>query len=87
MGTPMRTCRLCGCEKAETDFRKLTARAGGGYSGICKACEAAKRAQTRRKAHSNSNPLLVQFTPRDLIEELKIRGYKGVLTIERKIQL
>ena len=39
------------------------------------------------KPFNGGNPDLAQFTPRELIEELKARGYKGKLTIEREIVL
>lgn len=34
-----------------------------------------------------SNPELAKFTPRQLIEELKARGYSGELHITQKIKL
>lgn len=33
------------------------------------------------------NPLLAQFKPRELIEELRYRGYKGTLEYTHKITL
>lgn len=37
------------------------------------------------KPINGGNPDLASFTPRELIEELKARGYKGKLVIEREI--
>lgn len=34
-----------------------------------------------------ANPGLAKFKPRELIEELKARGYKGTLTYEQVITL
>lgn len=34
-----------------------------------------------------TNPDLAKFKPRELIEELKARGYKGTLTYEQVIRL
>lgn len=34
-----------------------------------------------------TNPDLAKFKPRELIEELKARGYKGMLTYEQVITL
>lgn len=34
-----------------------------------------------------TNPDLAKFKPRELIEELKARGYKGTLTYEQVITL
>lgn len=34
-----------------------------------------------------TNPDLAKFKPRELIEELKARGYKGALTYEQVITL
>lgn len=39
------------------------------------------------KPINGGNPDLAPFTPRELIEELKARGYKGKLFIEREITL
>ena len=39
------------------------------------------------KPINGGNPDLASFTPRELIEELKARGYKGKLVIEREITL
>ena len=39
------------------------------------------------KIAGGGNPELARFQPRELIEELKARGYSGKLTIIREIQL
>jgi hypothetical protein len=39
------------------------------------------------KINAHSNPALATFTPRELIEELKARGYKGHLEFTKTITL
>lgn len=86
-------CRVCGAEKEVTEFRKLSAHIGGGkrYAGICKDCERKKRKPRKISEFAPikgiGNPELAKFTPRELIEELKSRGYKGTLTIEKTVTL
>lgn len=64
-----KVCRCCG-ERLPIDAFARHGKSKDGYSNICKACKA--------KA-SNSNPALAGFSPRELIEELRIRGYRGTL--------
>lgn len=82
-------CRICGEEKPITDFPKHH-QCKDGYNTLCKCC-----ANARQKAYFNArkitpkgaNPALVNFTPRELIEELRARGYKGTLEFTKTITL
>lgn len=62
-----RKCPVCG-EVLPIDHFK---RNGRGRHKVCISCE--------RKANGKSEAL-AGFTPRELMEELKARGYKGKLT-------
>lgn len=59
-------CKCCGKELPVTYFKKW----GAGYKTICISCE-----------HKNSgvSEKFKDFTARELIEELRFRGYKGEL--------
>lgn len=64
-----KVCACCGNELPITAFNKH-GRSKDGYETICRTC----------KAKSGSgNPELAKFTPRELIEELRARGYHGTL--------
>ena len=41
----------------------------------------------QQKCHRGGNPLLADFTARDLMEELRARGYRGQLEYTSKINL
>ena len=60
------------------------------FGGYCKECKRAmNREYTQRKAKLRrvGNPKLAEFTPRELMEELRFRGYRGELTFEQKIKI
>lgn len=63
-------CAKCGKELPLTAFFKH-GHTKDGYRNVCKACE---------NGSEFYNPELAKFTPRELIEELKARGYRGRLT-------
>lgn len=63
-------CAKCGKELPLTAFLKH-GHTKDGYRKVCKACESGSESY---------NPELAKFTPRQLIEELKARGYRGRLT-------
>lgn len=65
--------------------------------GACRSEQRKKRRQNQKNEQSAnrplkihpvySNPELAKFTPRQLMEELKARGYSGELHITQKIKL
>lgn len=61
-----RVCKSCGNEYPISEFHK-TAR---GYSTICNKC---------LNGTPESNPALTSFKSNELIQELRVRGYKGKL--------
>ena len=78
-------CSRCGRILPLSEFYKKT-RAKDGHQAYCKKCQAEQNKQkSARKRTSNS--LLADFTPRQLIEELRARGYKGTLTYTYKIEI
>ena len=88
-------CRKCGKELSIDNFYKDRS-AEDGLRCYCKACikayNASKKTDTERRRGGGltkvfTNPDLAKFKPRDLIEELKARGYKGTLTYEQVITL
>ena len=87
-------CKVCGRELPLSSSRKNYL-APTGHVSTCTDCQNRKR--KNNKLHKDTitppqkveggNPLLAQFSPRELIEELKVRGYKGKLQITRDIVL
>lgn len=83
-------CRICGEKKPITDF-PVNNQYIDGYDTRCKGCkneEARVGYHARRgKPKGGDNPALADFTPRELIEELRARGYKGQLEFTKTITL
>lgn len=83
-------CRICGEEKPITDFPKHP-QYKDGHDTRCKSCTNAiqnARNHARKITHKEKgNPALAGFTPRELIEELRARGYNGVLEYTKTITL
>ena len=88
-----KTCKVCGRELPISEFQRNHL-SRDGYTDTCKRCRIAKYKETRSKdkddcltpPHKNGgNPDLAPFTPRELIEELKARGYTGKLSIVREV--
>lgn len=75
-----KVCTSCGNELPLSAFHKH-GNSKDGYSSVCIACKATKLANAKE-----GNPKLAQFTPRELIEELRARGYRGKLEyVERHL--
>lgn len=75
-----RTCKDCGEIKFITEFRR-SRHSPDGYSNVCKSC-AKKKYRDTLTAHNKSvgvNEALAGFTARELLDELKARGYSGKL--------
>lgn len=55
---------------------------GDGVQTTCKECTNKKMRQYRlqRQSKPTKNPALEEFTPQELITELRARGYEGNLT-------
>lgn len=92
MGT--KTCKCCGRELPESEF----SRNGFGLMSVCRECVAKKKADAANKkkeiaekvemAASNRTLRISEFTPRELMAELKRRGYKWEkmsITIEQYV--
>lgn len=54
---------------------------------VCKVCGQELPLSEFKKTTGSTNSELAKFTPRELIEELKSRGYKGKLYVTRTIKL
>lgn len=64
--TEKKKCKCCGKELPLTMFNKK----GIGYRNICISCE---------RGDTGASDKFKQYTSRELMEELRARGYKGVL--------
>lgn len=80
-------CKCCGRELPISMFTK----GGYGIHNTCKECAVKKRQATKEKKDKERNyeneieqakkMRLLDFTPRDLMEELKRRGYRGKILV------
>lgn len=82
-----KVCKVCGQELPLSEFRKLPFSTN--CIATCKKCVSEKMERTKlfKKTANSTNSELTKFTPRELIEELKSRGYKGKLYVTRAIEL
>ncbi len=84
-----KVCSCCGQEKDITSFKRDRF---GRYSNVCRECATNKRletlkrnkerfeAQTKQEVEEARKLRLQDFTPRELLLELKRRGYDGTFT-------
>lgn len=77
-------CSKCGRELPLNEFY-LNRAAADGLQAWCKECQ--KERIRGHKINKDCNPELAQFTLRQLIEELKKRGYSGEIQYVQKIKL
>lgn len=94
----MKRCKRCGRELDESEFYKHK-REKDGLQPYCKECQRElNRMRIKPKlpklkvsqiggGGGKVNPELAAFTPRQLMEELKARGYTGELKYTQTIKL
>ena len=71
-----RTCKECGKTMPEENFMKNPF----GYYDLCKECWHRKAQAGKKKNKTDPMKMrLKDFTPRQLMEELRFRGYTGKL--------
>lgn len=75
-------CPKCGRELPASEFYARK-HAPDGLQTWCKKCQK----ERGRTTNNHCNPDLAQFTPRQLIEELRHRGYTGEIQYVQKIKL
>ena len=89
-------CKRCGRELDESEFNKHK-NTKDGLQSYCRECQRELN-RMRRKPKlpqlkvpqiegGKVNPKLAEFTPRQLMEELKARGYTGELKFTQVIKL
>lgn len=80
-----KVCRKCGRELTIDHFKKTR---WGGYVSVCTECATRVLRENKNKEKENlrkeyAQMKLKDFTPRELMQELSRRGYKGKLTYVR----
>jgi len=90
MENKAKKCKECGQFLTLDHFRKVYL-APDGYASVCKVCASKNRKQRTleetQQIIGGGNPLLAQFKPYELINELKARGYTGTLKVTKEITL
>ena len=80
-------CVTCGRELPVSEFHK-NAKNKDGLQSKCKSCVSEYNRAYNRAEHLNKvylNPELAKFQPRELIAELRARGYSGELSYKQVI--
>ncbi len=85
-------CNKCGEVLPLSEF-SANKKSNDGYSHICKRCLFESKSKASHKRYYGSNIIvdpdspLSKYTPRQLMEELRFRGYDGEITYVQKIRL
>lgn len=82
-----KVCTACGKEKPLSDFGKCS-REKDGHLYRCKECTNKQQREYGKKKRLKkvfTNPDLASFQPRELIAELRARGYTGELVFTQRI--
>ena len=81
-------CKHCHRTLPVTDFYKKS-NSPDGLQYVCKQCqkEINRNLQRKKKLFGGGNPELARFTPRQLMEELRARGYTGELKYVQTINI
>ena len=83
MENKAKKCIECGKTLTLDHFRR-TPLSPDGYAKACKLCANSKRTHGK---NDDRNPALINFKARELIDELRARGYRGTLRITKDIQV
>lgn len=87
-------CKKCGRVLDISNF-STNKHSKDGYSNVCRECNHKSRSEGQKKRFGSFEPKgiydpdnpLSTFTPRQLMEELRRRGYDGELTYVQVIKL
>ncbi len=80
-------CSKCGRELPLDEFTK-NALSKDGMRKRCKQCENEERkAVNQKKSKVYTNPELAKFQPRELMDELRARGFRGELEWIKKVKI
>ena len=84
----VKECSRCHRTLPVTEFYKKSGTSDG-LQCYCKECtgEINKASRRNKKAFGGGNPELARFTPRQLMTELKARGYTGELKYVQTINI
>lgn len=84
----VKECKHCHRTLPVTEFYKKSSTPDG-LQCYCKQCQSElnKNSQRKKRAFGGGNPELSRFTPRQLMEELRARGYTGELKYIQTINL
>lgn len=90
-GEDVKVCPMCGEEKPVSQYAKNASKSDG-LNSYCKVCHTKSTLDSRRSKSATLHKIytdktLAAFTPRQLIAELKARGYTGELKIVQTVKL